>query len=309
MNTHRIADTVESFISKSKGEGSRGGHVIGHTRSGKPVYGTDGHHYYHGPGIRPEFRSAYSGFSAKDHKDAYKLHEREAHRQATLASSLRTSSSLDEHPGAVEAEQKAAMHGSAMVTHEDMAEASRHGKVIGQTISGKAVYASKRANDGAYAHFTPQDHHDALKLHQEEYRKAGKRFAQGWMSIRGASDTAPDNSPGRLKMRDANRAQRRHRMVSRSHNQAVKTLSIGKTKSGKDIFSTGAGHPEHKDFTAHDHLDAAILHHKLARHNRGLSSSGNPSESKIHNERAYNHAAIADDHMNSLRHLVTGGDD
>ena len=45
------------------GEGSRGGTVIGHTKSGRPIY-KDGKHHGH------------TGFSERDHKDAADLHHR-----------------------------------------------------------------------------------------------------------------------------------------------------------------------------------------------------------------------------------------
>lgn len=49
-------------IAKSSGEGSRGGKVIGHTRSGKPIYATYGH-------------SGHKDFTAEDHADAAAVHE------------------------------------------------------------------------------------------------------------------------------------------------------------------------------------------------------------------------------------------
>jgi len=45
-----------------QGEGSKGGHIIGHTSSGKPIYEEKG-------------AREYQGFTKKDHKDAYNLHE------------------------------------------------------------------------------------------------------------------------------------------------------------------------------------------------------------------------------------------
>jgi hypothetical protein len=45
----------------SKGEGSRGGKVIGHTKSGKPIYD----HFDH---------KSHKDFTKKDHNDAAKLH-------------------------------------------------------------------------------------------------------------------------------------------------------------------------------------------------------------------------------------------
>ena len=45
------------------GAGSRGGHVIGKTKSGKPIYANFSH-------------ADHAGFSKRDHKDAAALHEK-----------------------------------------------------------------------------------------------------------------------------------------------------------------------------------------------------------------------------------------
>jgi hypothetical protein len=50
----------------SEGEGSRGGHVIGHTKSGKPVYGDSRLAL---GAFHPSSR-----FSKQDHRDASTLH-------------------------------------------------------------------------------------------------------------------------------------------------------------------------------------------------------------------------------------------
>jgi hypothetical protein len=49
-----------------KGEGDRGGHVIGHTKSGKPIY----QKLYAGG------NTEYEGFTKEDHEDAAKLHDK-----------------------------------------------------------------------------------------------------------------------------------------------------------------------------------------------------------------------------------------
>ncbi len=54
---------------KAKGEGSRGGKIIGHTKSGKPVYQTKG----------ASHEESYGKFTAQDHKDAANLHNEEAY--------------------------------------------------------------------------------------------------------------------------------------------------------------------------------------------------------------------------------------
>lgn len=65
-------------MSKSEGAGSRGGHVIGHTRSGKPVY-AHSHGAYASPG---GFHAAHKGWSAGDHLAAEMLHRGRGNKDA-----------------------------------------------------------------------------------------------------------------------------------------------------------------------------------------------------------------------------------
>lgn len=60
--TKSLSDTLDDLIKSTPGEGSRGGKIIGHTRSGKPVYDNHGH-------------AAHAGFSKPDHRDAAKMHD------------------------------------------------------------------------------------------------------------------------------------------------------------------------------------------------------------------------------------------
>lgn len=60
---NQLQKSEESDLEKG-GEGSRGGKVIGHTKSGKPIYDSHNH-------------SSHSKFSSKDHEDAEALHGEE----------------------------------------------------------------------------------------------------------------------------------------------------------------------------------------------------------------------------------------
>lgn len=53
--------SIDDFQKANGGEGSRGGKVIGHTKSGKPIYDSSSH-------------SAHSNFTSDDHKEAAKIH-------------------------------------------------------------------------------------------------------------------------------------------------------------------------------------------------------------------------------------------
>lgn len=58
---NKFSDIAETLFKAGQGEGAKGGHVIGHTKSGKPIYASSSH---------PE----HAGFSAGDHTDAMNHH-------------------------------------------------------------------------------------------------------------------------------------------------------------------------------------------------------------------------------------------
>jgi len=67
----------------STGEGSRGGHVIGHTKSGKAIYAAD---KALTPAVLKGIRSTLEGYSSQDHRDAAMAH---AQRRLDLQSTGR----------------------------------------------------------------------------------------------------------------------------------------------------------------------------------------------------------------------------
>ena len=122
----RGADMQKAVLEKA-GEGSRGGKVIGHTLSGKPVY--QNHRAVH---------AAYRHFTAADHDDASSIHMGER----------------DDHQAG---KGRAKHHHSVSVGHEQTAdriregeigkagEGSRGGNVIRHTRSGKPIYSHSHA--------------------------------------------------------------------------------------------------------------------------------------------------------------------
>lgn len=68
---------LDTIIEKA-GEGSRGGHIIGHTKSGKPVYANKG-----------IMAKEYDNYSSQDHMDASEIHAEKSrgHREESYKSS------------------------------------------------------------------------------------------------------------------------------------------------------------------------------------------------------------------------------
>ena len=127
----------------AKGPGSRGGKVIGTTKSGKPIYDKPGH-------------EAHAGFTGANHREASDLHGRlgrEADRANRSAAVLKHIAAGRDHEEAAKGRT------------DTGGEGSRGGKVIGHTGSGKPIYMSH--SHKAHNDFTAADHDDARAVHQK----------------------------------------------------------------------------------------------------------------------------------------------
>lgn len=165
-----------------KSEGSKGGKVIGHTKSGKPIYESHDH-------------PSHKEFTAADHEDAYHLHnhiaparygkpdnDKEKHNWDQADKHYRSSEVKGEKESDEKEVEKAGycVEDKMMKAFDDLglndiekSEGSRGGKIIGHTKSGKAVYQSKHAED--YTDFDHRDHDDAAKLHYDSKEKRIKK--------------------------------------------------------------------------------------------------------------------------------------
>lgn len=127
---------------KKGGEGSRGGKVIGHTKSGKPIYDIVGHENH-------------KDFTHQDHKDAAQIHR---DKMADNNKNKDEGHLYHRNMGLRDA-------------HEDLAkqkkekEEIKH-KVIGHTKSGKPVYEDKHPRD--YHDFTVGEHKEASDIHDKK---------------------------------------------------------------------------------------------------------------------------------------------
>ena len=78
MKPPQMLDAGPKVFGKSEtGEGSRGGHIVGHTKSGKPIYRT--------AGGKPAVEAAHPNFTADEHEEAYSQNRKEGHLMQALA--------------------------------------------------------------------------------------------------------------------------------------------------------------------------------------------------------------------------------
>lgn len=184
-----------------KSEGSRGGKVIGHTRSGKPIYGQKHTAIPNRDKSPANFNSAvqqhvdsHEGYTHEDHYDAYNAHEKLA-RDKTLPVAQRNLHVITakKHEKAAEKDLKSKaaeklknpspamqavldkMRGKTTEKSMDVyidlekAEGARGGKVIGHTKSGKPKYQSKYAKQApAFDKMMQHWHHRAEQSKKPE---------------------------------------------------------------------------------------------------------------------------------------------
>jgi len=145
------------------GEGSRGGKVVGHTKSGKPIY--------------QDKKSGDSKWTMEDHQDAHKLHS-DKMWDAKMAKNKDLAEHHLSHVQHHYKESEKALQLKSEIYVVDLikaGEGSRGGKVIGHTKSGKPIYDS--AAHASHGSFNQADHKDASRLHRKlsdaEDEKAG----------------------------------------------------------------------------------------------------------------------------------------
>lgn len=145
-----VSTGLDDHLEKGlKGEGSRGGKIIGHTKSGKPIYNTANH-------------LKHKDFSKEDHMEAAGIH----HKKSTASDA--DGSTQAEHKRHLEAHLKAAEHGDYKKDEPDGS--------FGKTSSGKNIgtYHSHKA----HKNFNAEDHLDALQTHLSARNKERDKISK-----------------------------------------------------------------------------------------------------------------------------------
>lgn len=194
------ADILDAYLAKAGGEGSRGGKIIGHTKSSnKPIYAADHSANQAITSLSPKAKirdiinatiRAHGNYSAKDHRDAGDAHEKASKRDGDVHSKLAEAHHLTGgFVGARDSKARKSFEQGdgdgaglcidhAITKGQDMnacdiiedylakagGEGSRGGKIIGHTRSGP-VYAARHASHASYAGFSSKDHGKAGELH------------------------------------------------------------------------------------------------------------------------------------------------
>ena len=126
----QLNELTGEVISKAGGEGSKGGKIIGHTKSGKPIYDSANH-------------AEHKDFTSDDHKDAVKTHEDLGNKRiygekGFDESKMKHQNLLDKHLN------EAAGHGEKAKEKEDKEE-----KIAEHEFPDEKEYSSKDHREAA----------------------------------------------------------------------------------------------------------------------------------------------------------------
>lgn len=152
-----------------QGEGSRGGVVVGHTKSGSPIYIVK--HRDQNMAISREGPRKFTGsMGSVRHFDSAERAQK--HIDKYGYGDIAHVANLHEHTKVVDHQS-----GFREVTWKSLqGEGSRGGRVIGHTRTGKPIY-----EHGSHEmHLTPEEHHDAARAHESQvnWHRAGAQLAR-----------------------------------------------------------------------------------------------------------------------------------
>lgn len=224
----------KSMAKSSKGPGSRGGHILGTTRSGKPVYAGNSHAHYGKDG----FAKQHKHFTRQDHLDAIDMHDQAAnghnenahvaaweHEGLTGESGYRSG----HHDMSEGAGHAARLHRQAAFRmNKSMAksggEGSRGGRVVGHLKNGKPVYEKRTASHLSYDSFTPKEHKEAAGVHEKEAKLHAAIYANN-MKHNGTVEDAVH----------AKRAAETHNRFAQAHHAMADKIVARRAKAGAQI--------------------------------------------------------------------------
>jgi hypothetical protein len=139
-------ETLKNILEKA--EGSRGGKIIGHTRSGKPIYDSFNH---------PKHKD----FNAHDHTDAADAQNNlvQKHREKNKPKALAHFAESEKHGKEA---WKQDPEGEFMKKYQDKSKEKDAKIIIGNTKSGKFVFENH--DHPNHEKFTAEEHKDAANV-------------------------------------------------------------------------------------------------------------------------------------------------
>lgn len=300
---HRPEAGSDEEAATKSGPGSRGGKVIGKTRSGKPIYAARGDAALKSSrekGDNYQKNDAlHKDYSLEDHIDALAFH-RHNKPSTEVNKKLNWAHDRGEH---YHDKKIGEMTNDYKFTPEHKAMAAK----------SEAHYRPKEKKAAGYPpnsthHYIQQIEKNVLKL------KPSKEVDEVWKTYNGLDMNSGDSPKLNRALRVIDNifskmvdAQNEHKQAAEEGPRGGKI--IGKTRSGKPIYDSH-GNRNHKGFTKKDHLDAAQHHQvlrQMAQNENEKQHNGDGTYSKQHAKRSKqlkkvmeHHHSMAHRHLNSM---------
>lgn len=165
----RACVQLDNLLEKAgkTGEGSRGGHVIGHTKSGKAIYDHFGHPEHNG------FTADESREAALHHIESGKLHEQRENMYNTLHGESKTDEEKKHTKEGAETHAKAKQHHyiNADIHHEhaNMMDAAKNKEHLKNKLEGKHGFIGF-THKGERVEVYANSQYDAIKQIREKHK-------------------------------------------------------------------------------------------------------------------------------------------
>jgi len=141
------AEIEDTWLEDGSGEGSRGGKIVGHTKSGKPVYESARH---------PQHQE----FSKSEHLEAKKFHDQKAKDAWNAAKDFSSVSAHRNDPSTKEGNK----HSEQASHHNFLAH-----NILATSKSGQPIH---KGGSDFNKHLSPQSHKEAANIHKKGLNKA-----------------------------------------------------------------------------------------------------------------------------------------
>lgn len=176
----------EDLQKSTEGEGTKGGKVIGHYPSGKPIYASAS--FMTSEHIKHSEDHPHGSYHIEDHGAGVhalmfkKTRDRKPKYEGTFSSTEAAKKGIEHHVQT--GWSKKSSIGSEInpkatwikqpLQKAAQGEGSKGGKVIGHTSTGKPIYDDAMHDSHLQRHFTPKDHMDAAVKHRDLANKHSK---------------------------------------------------------------------------------------------------------------------------------------
>ena len=179
-----INKSLEVDIEKG-GEGSRGGKIVGHTKTGKPIYESTGGVGRTGAHPYSEVKTQYENFSHHDHKDAEKHHidkKNEAAKKQTEAFKKHPEVDSSHYHFGANFKEKDAIHAKHPDIHEASKEYEHHEQMASMHEQiGKEKKKAQKPKEHNTSLVEKHPEHKSLKDEMNEYKKEhGEKGFDKW---------------------------------------------------------------------------------------------------------------------------------